>query len=294
MATPEPSRRHSALINDTAPSIKKSRNRNTLLDSQQQKKYLKPTQKDGGWHISRAVDVAYRKTINNFTRAKTASIEAAKTWNGVRNIEHIGTFPVHEELIGNYANHYIDRRICIKYLYIAIFGAPPQDMWHEMKLIPAISGILDIPVNSHTAVRAVLEEIVQNVPAYNGDINRGGGRKAMIEHGTVQADIVYRGLAQNLTARDVTQVLNMFREANNETLISRSAVQGFIKRSDCIKTRKRQLKKSGRENPDCVWAISRLAQAEQWREQFRVEIGVAMLHLHDREGQQFQLTIPIV
>ena len=128
MATPDPSRTHSALISDTAPSTKKSRNRNTLLDSQQQKKYSKPTQKDGGWHISRAVDVTYEKIINKFIRAKTASIEEAKTWNRKRNIEHIGTFPVHEELIGNYANHYKDRRICIKFLFCMLdaIGIIPQ------------------------------------------------------------------------------------------------------------------------------------------------------------------------
>ena len=56
----------------------------------------------------------------------------------------------------------------------------------------------------------------------------------------------------------------------NLPILSRSAVQGFIDRSECVRTRRRQKKKSGREDPACNWAVCRLAQAIQWREQFRI------------------------
>ena len=251
--------------------VAKKRNRNVLLDTPQQEKYAAISQKNGGLQISKAVKTTAEIIIRKFIRAKNASIAAATTWEQPRNIEPIDAFPAFEELIGDYADYYRDRRICIKYLYIAIFGAPPEEMWKEMRLVLGICGILDIKYdNSHTAVRNVLLEIVQNLQHYDGRINHGGGRKAIIEHGTVQAEIVYKGLQQNLTARDVTCVINMFRTEIEEHLISRSAIQAFIAKSECIKTRKRQLKKSGRDDPDCNWARCRLAQANQWKEQFRL------------------------
>ena len=77
-----------------------------------------------------------------------------------------------------------------------------------MRLVLGICGILDIKYdNSHTAVRNVLLEIVQNLQHYDGRMNHGGGRKAIIEHGTVQAEIVYKGLQQNLTAREAQSFL---------------------------------------------------------------------------------------
>lgn len=126
--------------------------RDPLGESQKQKKYAKPSLKNGGLQISRAIEDDYDKAINKFERAKTASIEAAKTWNPEHNVEHVDAFPAFDDRIGNYSDMYRDRRICIKYLYIVIFGAPPQDMWHDMRLIPAISAILDIDSNSYTRV----------------------------------------------------------------------------------------------------------------------------------------------
>jgi hypothetical protein len=100
----------------------------------------------------------------------------------------------------------------------------------------------------------------------------GAGKIASIQHGTDQANIVYRALQQGLSAKESTCVLNMYREKLEipEEPLCRSAVQGFIKRSDCIKTRKRQLKKSGKDDSNCAWAKARAAQAEQFREQLLI------------------------
>ena len=86
---------------------------------------------------------------------------------------------------------YRNRRIR-KYLYIVLFGAPPQDMWHKMRLIPAISAILDIDSNAHNRARAILEAISVNIPSYNGAMNPGGGRKAILEHGAIQVEMIYK------------------------------------------------------------------------------------------------------
>jgi hypothetical protein len=48
-----------------------------------------------------------------------------------------------------------------------------------------------------------------------------------------------------------------------EEPLCRSAVQGFIKRSECIKIRKK-------DDSECAWAKARQAQAEQFREQLLI------------------------
>jgi hypothetical protein len=77
-----------------------------------------------------------------------------------------------------------------------------------------------------------------------------------------------------------------------EEPLCRSAVQGFLKRSDCIKTRKRQLKKSGKDDSNCAWAKARAAQAEQFREQLL--IGFLPADSPERIESPFQPSIQIV
>ena len=93
------------------------------------------SQKEGGLQITGAVKITTETIIRKFISAKIASIAAATTQEQHRIIEPIDAFPAFEELIGDYTDYYRDRRICIKYLYIAIFGAPPEEMWREMRLV---------------------------------------------------------------------------------------------------------------------------------------------------------------
>jgi len=65
-------------------------------------------------------------------------------------------------------------------------------MWHKMRLIPAISAILDIDSNAHNRVRAILEAISVIILSYNNAMNPGGGRKAILEHGAIQAEMIYK------------------------------------------------------------------------------------------------------
>jgi hypothetical protein len=57
-------------------------------------------------------------------------------------------------------------------------------------------------------------------------------------------------LEKGLSVKDATCVLNMYREnlPEEEGPLSRSAVQGFMSRSKFVKTRKRQSKKSGKDD----------------------------------------------
>ena len=47
--------------------------------------------------------------------------------------------------VDRYKGFYEERRTAIKYFYFAVFGAPNEDQWHDLKLIPAISHMLCIP-----------------------------------------------------------------------------------------------------------------------------------------------------
>ena len=86
----------------------------------------------------------------------------------------------------------------------------------------------------------------ENNKASDGSITRCTGEKALILHGTRQAKIVYKSLQLGLPSNEPACILNMYREKLDipEAPLSRSTVQGLMQRSDCIKTGKRQLKKS--------------------------------------------------
>jgi hypothetical protein len=159
-----------------------------------------------------------------------------------------------------------------------------------MKLIPVICHLLKIPSNSHSCVLKLLRKFSDGVTEYDEKITRGTGRDAFIKHGTDQANLFYRALQQGLSAKESTCILNMYREKLTipEEPLCRSAVQGFIKRSECIKIRKRQLKKSGKNDSECAWAKARQAQAEQFREQLL--IGFLPEDSPDRLDSPFQPT----
>jgi hypothetical protein len=171
-----------------------------------------------------------------------------------------------------YAGIYNERRVAIKYLYSVVFGAPPKEQWHNMKLISEISHMLNIPKSSHSRVKEVLVNVCDLEIEYPGKLTKGSGKIPSIQHGTAQADITYRALQQGLSAKESVCILNMYREKLPvpEEPLSRSAVEGFISRSDCIKVRKSQLQKSGKDDPGCGWAMARAAQAEQFRGQLLI------------------------
>ena len=141
-----------------------------------------------------------------------------------------------------------------------------------MKLISVISYLLQIPKNSYTSVMNTLETICKQPITYNGSRNAGQGKVSLIQHGTEQADIVYRAISSDLSVKDVTCILNMYRQNLPDPLdpISRSAVQGFMTRNDSIKIRKRQDKKSGKDDENSAWSKARLQQATQFKEQLRL------------------------
>ena len=247
----------------------RKRNRDPLGITSHQARYTPISQTQDYFLDTGAIQVTAEKSVNAHYHAKTSSeaswqIEEGIDWNSfISDIEPSSS---------SYAKSATDRRLCIKYLFISIFGAPPQSKWHEMNLVSIISSMLRISPNSHTTVKETMIKISERVEEYDGSREMGQGRKAMIEDGTEQAKIVYRTIAAGCSSKDAACLLNVYRSKLDEPLelLSRSAVQGFISRSDSIKVRKRGVKKSGKDDKESTWAKARMAQAAQWREQLRL------------------------
>jgi hypothetical protein len=253
------------VIQIVTPATKK-RNRNPLAFNCYNKRYEAVSQEKDHYLDRRSVKVTAEKTVLRHYKSKQAS---HATRESMKCSADKVKLPKLNGPVNKGSGYYNERRIAIKHIYESVFDAPPEEKWHEMKLIPSISHLLNIPSNSHSRVLEILQRVSKEEREYTGQVQRGSGRKALIQHGTLQANIVYRSLKGGLSAKESTCILNMFRDKMDPPMepLSRSAVQGFMTRSDCIKTRKRQLKKSGKDDPSCQWAQARQAQAEQFLEQ---------------------------
>ena len=244
----------------------KKRNRNPLSLNWFDRRYAAKSQHGDYYQNQAGVVVTNEKAVRLHKHAKTSADFAR------RSIQYLHENSNNLELNGNdnnYVGSFKDRRVAIKYLFMQVFGAPDEEDWHEMKLVPAISHLLNISKNSHTTVLNTLHKIVASDIEYLGKVSLGQGRVALIQHGTEQSTIVCNALEQGLSSKETACLLNMYRERQEipEEAVSRSAVQGFMQRSNCIKTSKIQCKKSGKDDSNCLWARARLEQATQFRDQ---------------------------
>jgi hypothetical protein len=101
-----------------------------------------------------------------------------------------------------------DRRHAIKYLYLAVFTAPPRTRWHKMKLISAISYMLKISKNSHSKVKETLLQISQEKDHYSSTNAAGAGRPPLIDEGTAQAEVICRALERGLL--HILRILSLY------------------------------------------------------------------------------------
>jgi hypothetical protein len=246
------------------PSVKKKRNRDTLTPMAHDLRYAKHTLMDPT-ALKKALLITPEKELSKIRKAhvaSTANAEQVAIWRiPLVQIMHVA-IPT-----ARYDEYHDDRRQAIRFLYNAVFGAPAEEEWHSRKLVPNICIYLGIPQNSHSKVKKILLDIASGNFVAGIGRKSGAGRKRIIDQGSAQASIIYNCLRGSLTVRDTTCVLNMYRENNHMPIVSRSCIQTFIETSDCIKTRKRAQKKSGRDDPSCAWAVARLQQCLQWKHQ---------------------------
>jgi hypothetical protein len=67
--------------------------------------------------------------------------------------------------------------------------------------------ILGIPKNSYSRVKNLILEILTSGREEARKKKEKAGRKSLLIHGTVQANIIYTAILNNLTTRDATCVL---------------------------------------------------------------------------------------
>ena len=123
------------------------RNRNPLGIMSNKARYLPESQTKDYFLGTRATQVTAEKVVRRHYSAKTAS-EAS--WQIATEIDWNSFISDNDHSSSGYPKSATDRRIAIKYLFIAIFGAPPQSHWHDMNLVSVISSMLGIPKNSYT------------------------------------------------------------------------------------------------------------------------------------------------
>lgn len=135
------------------PAAKK-RNRVPLSSNAYNSRYEADSQPRDYFQSIRGVLVTAEKSAKNHLRAKSAAEESRITDAEVRFC--------HSELLEEgvkYPNFLNERRVATKYLFTAVFGTPPIEDWHRMKLVPVISHILNIPRSSHSRVHELLDKV---------------------------------------------------------------------------------------------------------------------------------------
>ena len=233
------------------PRVKRTRNRDTLTPTAHELRCANHTLMDPTL-LTHAVLITPEFELSRIRKAHVAS-KASAEQAVIRRTPLVQIVQVATPA-ARYDEFHEDRRQAIRFLYHAVFGAPAEEEWHSLKLVPNICNYLGIPQNSHSKVKKILLDIAAGNFVAGIGRKPGAGRKAIIDHGSPQASIIYNCLRGNLTVRETTCVLNMYRENNHMSIVSRSCVQTFIETSDCIKTRKRAQKKSGRDDPSCAAA----------------------------------------
>jgi hypothetical protein len=134
--------RNVEIVTPAGQSNKKRRNRDSLSSSSKQSRYEAESQHKRHYNNTRGVEVTIEKAITYHYRSKAAVEQARSNQLFDENI------PSDVNAV-KYDGSLKDRRITIKWMFINVFGAPSEELWHGMKLIPAISLLMNISRNSH-------------------------------------------------------------------------------------------------------------------------------------------------
>jgi hypothetical protein len=144
------------------------------------------------------------------------------------------------------------RRTAVEFALKAICGSPPESEWDgHGGAVAAICARLDHPPGSAHRVREQLASIAaaeakdENYNPSAGCQQRGVA-KALIKPQSTEAMIVHDAQRGGLSITQTAVFVNEYRTAMESPRLCWSAVQGFIDRDPCIKTHRRQMKKSGK------------------------------------------------
>ena len=174
----------------------KKRRRSSALDqlkpNSRDERCAKVSQVKEYWQVKCGVEVTPQTILSKHRRGVRAISERWTPDVFYMRPDDGDHFPLMDDdaEVDRYKGFYDDRRTAIKYLFFVVFGAPNEEQWHEMNLIPVISHILYIPKSSYKSVKQTLLEIALKMEAYSGHRVRSSGRSAAIKHGTAQAKII--------------------------------------------------------------------------------------------------------
>ena len=170
---------------------KKRRRRNPLEPTAHELRYSASSQHQQYYIQKKGLEISPDLLVHYHIRAREAAAAAAKTWIRTNDYRPDDDLPLYSEEVDEvrYPCFYTDRKAAIRFLYFHIFCAPDKDVWHRKKLIPSIMHLLNIPKNSFTSIRTLLNDIVEAESFETYKKNTSGGRGALIHHGTIQAKL---------------------------------------------------------------------------------------------------------
>ena len=171
------------------------------------------------------------------------------------------------------------RRCAIAYLFEHVHGNPPESEWQgHGGVIGQVMRRLDIPQNSMHCVRKVFMDVakaIKNNDPYDPHSGpRDRGRNVAIKKDSREAAVVFIGMKSGIGITETTVLVNEYRASATIKRVSWTAVKNFIHRnSDLMQLHKRAVKKSGKDDPECPWALARHAQACQIRRQLQLGLN---------------------
>ena len=135
----------SPVVTAVVTAVKKKRNRDEIsqLNGQtaHQARYAADSQSKDYWLSTKSVQLSHEKIMKAHYRALNA-VECY--WQSYYDLEKeinddMEWGEIGDEYGENYEGSQTDRRIAIKYLYIHVYGAAPEDRWRDLRVISGIS-----------------------------------------------------------------------------------------------------------------------------------------------------------
>ena len=158
-----------------------------------------------------------------------------------------------------------DERIAINTVYTNL-GEPSPSKWKGRGgTVSDIRGRLNLS-GSPRKVQRTLEAIVAEGDAFDpkaGSARGGRTRKLSVVECEIAADQLRQGLGLSQT----TYILNAIRAKNNQGKVARTTVRDGVRALVEAESRRTVKRPTGQKDEGSTWALARLAQAEQYKEQ---------------------------
>ena len=263
------------------PPKKKRRNTDPLSRNYREALCMEVSQKENYYLGTCSVEITEEKMKRKIRQATNAShtandIVMVKTCNESkpRSDAHQALISRMPAVIHVDAAQKANRRAAINYIFVGAMQSPAESRWNELDIVRIIMRMLGISKGSAESVKSQLRAILaqQQTGRKRKEMR---GRKLSVPLDSPQARLIYRALSTGLSTLHTTVRLNRYRVAHGLPIISKSAIQGFVQRSDVIDRSRRLSIKSGKKDENSPWAKARLNQFKQFQYQLGYGDAVA-------------------